>query len=628
MSASLGFQVGDGNVQHNTFNFLFGGSQPDGPVVAGNVPQAPQAFQPREDLMAILRAAGSGVSVVRAVTGMRGVGKTQLAAAYARECINAGWRLVAWVNAEETAGILNGLVVVADRLGVTHSGVSQEMVAGEVRNRLEADGSRCLIVFDNVTDPNSVRPYTPSAGDCQIIVTSTQANAVTLGRPTQIGVFTEDQSLAFLGERTGIDDTAGARALADEVGHLPLALAQAAAVIQAQQLTYQVYMGRLRSYPAQRYLPTAEGEQYPHGVAEAIGLSVDAVTAADPAGLCATLLAVVSLLSPDGVSRQLLYSGTAGAAPPLGGGQEEIDAALARLVNASLFFYSRTDDDSGLLVTAHRLVMRVVRERLIGDGSLDSILAVIFDFFVAADEPLSELPWDRPPIQELVRQVRNATGHFVDLREKIQSVPQLSLVANWQCWVAIRQQEEIGYHIEAIYQKEGELYRLQMEYFSRGLLAREDVKADPDTALSRHRDQMREWKDELAALIETFAERHDFSVRRELGYPDKVLAQNNLAYGYAMAGRTDESVSLYRRSLDDLTAQLGGEHPLTLAARNNLAYGLRAAGQASAALPLYEESLAGLEQVLGADHPHAAVVRRNLASAREEGEESAERPAG
>jgi tetratricopeptide (TPR) repeat protein len=117
-------------------------------------------------------------------------------------------------------------------------------------------------------------------------------------------------------------------------------------------------------------------------------------------------------------------------------------------------------------------------------------------------------------------------------------------------------------------------------------------------------------------------------VRRELGYPDKVLAQNNLAYGYAMAGRTDESVSLYRRSLDDLTAHLGGEHPLTLAARNNLAYGLRAAGQASAALPLYEESLAGLEQVLGADHPHAAVVRRNLASAREEGEESAERPAG
>ena len=231
MSASLGFQVGDGNVQHNTFNFLFGGRRPGGPVVAGNVPQAPQAFQPREDLMAILRAAGSGVSVVRAVTGMRGVGKTQLAAAYARECINAGWRLVAWVNAEETAGILNGLVVVADRLGVSHSGVSQEMVAGEVRNRLEADGSRCLIVFDNVTDPNSVRPYTPSprlpdnrdqhSGQCGDAWQANPDRGLHRGPAPRVPCGADR-----------IDDAAGARALADEVGHLPLALAQAAAVIK------------------------------------------------------------------------------------------------------------------------------------------------------------------------------------------------------------------------------------------------------------------------------------------------------------------------------------------------------------------------------------------------------------
>jgi NB-ARC domain len=257
VTGGQGVQAGDGNVQIN----LFSGQQPRGPVVAGNVPQAPPAFQPREDLMAVLRAAGPGVSVVRAVTGMRGVGKTQLAAAYARACVDAGWRLVAWVNAEDTPAILNGLAVVADRLGISRPGTDLEEIGGEVRNRLEADGERCLIVYDNVTDPDSVAPYIPSAGRSQVLVTSTQASVLTLGDPTQVDVFTERESLDFLTERTKLHDPDGARTLASEVGHLPLALAQAAAVIRAQRLTYPVYLNRLRDYPTQKYLPQSPGRE-------------------------------------------------------------------------------------------------------------------------------------------------------------------------------------------------------------------------------------------------------------------------------------------------------------------------------------------------------------------------------
>ena len=197
--------------------------------------------------------------------------------------------------------------------------------------------------------------------------TSAQASALTLGKPTQVDVFTEEESLDFLAERTSRDDPAGAKALAGALGHLPLALAQAAAVIRAQRLTYPVYLDRLRSYPAKEYLRPAKGDQYPRGVAEAIMVSIDAVTAADPAGLCRDLLDMVSLLSPEGVKRNLLH------AAGLTGGEAAIDEALSQLAGASLLTFTGGDESEEPTVTAHRLVTRVVRELAVYEGTLSFV---------------------------------------------------------------------------------------------------------------------------------------------------------------------------------------------------------------------------------------------------------------
>jgi hypothetical protein len=301
--------------------------------------------------------------------------------------------------------------VVADRLGIERAKKSREELGLEVRNCLEADGDRCLIVFDNVTNPDAIAPYVPSMGAPQVLITSTESAVTALGNPVQVDVFTEGEALAFLAARTRLDDEPGARTLAGELGYLPLALSQATAVIAARHLTYPVYLDRLRSYPVKKYLPAARGEPYPSGVAEAIALSIDTITAIDPAdsdplsSLPRALLDVISLLSPDGVSREVLYVGA--SAGVFGASPEDLDEGLARLSAASLLAF--TADAS--TVVAHRLVMRVTRERAADDDRLTGVARKVAALLYACSQSKGEFGRSRLAAGEFGRHVEAWTAN-------------------------------------------------------------------------------------------------------------------------------------------------------------------------------------------------------------------------
>ena len=85
-------------------------------VVVGDIPAQRPGFQPRPALLAQLNRASQGPPAV-VLTGTWGVGKTQLAAAYARARLAGGWRLIAWVNARDSESLLAGLAAVAEAIG-------------------------------------------------------------------------------------------------------------------------------------------------------------------------------------------------------------------------------------------------------------------------------------------------------------------------------------------------------------------------------------------------------------------------------------------------------------------------------------------------------------------------------
>ena len=541
------------------------------------------------------------------------MGKTQLAAAYARARLADSWRLIAWVNARDSETLLAGLAAVAEAAGLSVGGSRPGAAdAGQaVRHWLEADGSRRLLVFDGVEDPGLLRPFVPAAGAARVLITVAREPMAELGTRVPVGVFSAEEALALLDGRTGLADEAGASAVAAELGHLPLALDQAAAVIAGQHLGYAAYLAKLRALPAGDYLVRREDgeEQQPSspGVAEAVLLSLEAASAADPLGVCTGVMELMAMLSPAAVRRDLLRAaGQAGTL--LGGGRRVaapmVDQALERLNERSLLGFSL----DGQAVSVHCLVARVVRGWLARRGRLATACRAAASALEGSAVALAK-PRDHAAVREMLGQVtallENAGASTDDADEK------LARMLMRLRFLALDHLIELG------------------DSMPRAIAIGEPLIADLERLLGASHPDTLNARNSLAAAyqdagrvaeaIQLF-EQTLAGRERLLGPddPDTMRSRNDLARAYREAGRVADAVPLVEQTLAARERLFGADHPSTLASRNNLASAYRATGRPAEAIPLFEKNVATCERLFGADHPKTLASRHNLDLARQE----------
>jgi len=147
----------------------------------------------------LVRACAREQAAVCAISGLRGVGKTQLAGAYAR----AKLELAGWVNAEGRDTLLADLARVAEAVGVANPDGDWAKSARRLRGHLEASADDSLMAFHNAVAPDVLRPSLSAAGHVQLVITTTNSAFSEFGQVIDVQQFSPAESLRHPAEGTG-----------------------------------------------------------------------------------------------------------------------------------------------------------------------------------------------------------------------------------------------------------------------------------------------------------------------------------------------------------------------------------------------------------------------------------------
>lgn len=522
------------------------------PHRAGLVPPQARGFQERR--VARQLASDSATSVL---SGMGGVGKTQLAAHHAEhQWATGAVELLVWVTATSREAVVSDYA----RLAADLTGVADQDPGDGARRLLEwlaGNGSRWLVVLDDVRSAADLTDlWPPQTQSGQTVVTTRRRDAALHGAGRQVvevGLFTPAEAHAYLRERLELaDDVEG---LAQDLGFLPLALAQAAAYLLDRQLPCSEYRRRFARRRLAAVVPEHAGlpDGHRETVATTWALSVELANQLAPAGLAEPVLQLTAGLDPNGIPAALFTSDAVRAhlSTVLGHEVDQDDArdALTCLHRLNLVTYQPGETQRAVRV--HALVQRATWDQL------------------------------EPPLRATV--ARHAADGLTEIWPEIEKDTALgqALRAN-----ALALQDSAG---ADLFWPDAHLllFTIAVSLSAAGLVSAAGEQ-------SRH--------------LRDFTNRH-------LGpdHPTTLTARSHFANCRGHAGDPAGAVTLLTDLVADRLRILGPDHLGTLSARQDLALWRGEAGNAAGAVGAFEELLVDQLRVFGPDHPNTLRTRHNLA---------------
>jgi len=572
---------------------------PAGPRALSNIPiSVPRHFLGRDKELASIDAAlkrFEGRVAITALHGLRGVGKSTLAAAYAH--LHRGeYQITWWIRAHTEPTMRADLVSLGVRLAWVRESEKEEPSIATVMERLHSDGEGCLLIYDNAVgaDADTLQAYLPRGGAARVLITSKDHAWRGIAEPVEIRLWPQRIGAEYLIARSG--QIGDAEALSLALGGLPLAHEQAAAYCERLKISLDEYRRRFDVKPAELLDQTTVAKTF----ALAIGEAARSNAAAE------LLIVYAALLAPEPIPLFVFSEAREQLGEPLrselaGSGLD--DAVRALLAFALIDRESIPDEREPGMTTdcirLHRLVRQVASVRRKEDFVANARSALIKA--LAAVYPRGDL--DNP---ETWPRARRLDALAVDLVAGESMPPDSSEIAA----------AELLQQLAAYRQGPLAEYKQARALAERALAIREKAlgAVHPDTATSLGAlGYLLELQDDLAGgrLLHERA----LSIREKaLGpnHPDTAKSLNNLAR--LLQARRDFAAAwaYHKRALAIREKALGPHHLDTANSLNNFGSLLQAQGDFPGAQKNYKRALAIFEKQLRSDHPDTAWVLNNL----------------
>ncbi len=533
-------------------------------------------------------------TVARALTGMGGVGKTRLAIEYARRR-GGGYTALLQVGAESAEALNRNLAALCATpiLDLPEKSEKDEDKQRDATIGWLNQHPGWLLILDNIDSKpaaQAVRSLLPKLAGGHAVLTSRLTNWSGSIQAIAVKELSPEAATEFLLARTEgsrrrhTDDDDAARTLAEELGHLALALEQAGAYVAYRTESFQHYLATWRTKrDAVLGWHDPDLMEYPSSVAATWQTSFEQLS--EPAR---RLLQRLAWLAPDPVPESLLEVAVPG---------EEADPGNPFDALAELKAYSlATRAADAPFFSVHKLVQEVARCAQSGEAvpvRLVEALNWIDQAF--AGEPGDVRDW---PMLDPLAPHAHAVATCADGVE----IPDPT--------AHLFNQLSGLLHGKALYQ--------EAEPLIRRALAIDEARLGPDhpkVAIRLNNLALLLHETNRLAEAEPLINRALAIDEARLGpdHPKVAIRLNNLALLLHDTNRLAEAEPLINRALAIDKASFGADHPNVARDLNSMAHVLQATNRLAEAEPLINRALEINEARFGADHPEIAILLNNLA---------------